>query len=89
MRGQDKCYGKLRKRVREVIKCIVCENNFGNEIQVLIVSTDDLPKLNQWLNRKQIDSTKYKYELHKEFMERVRKDNDVNSVMRILNSILI
>ena len=73
MWGRGKCYGKLRKRVREVIKCIVCEKNFGNESQVLIVSTDDLTKLHQWLNQKQIDSTKYKYELHKECMERVRK----------------
>ena len=30
MRGRDKCYGKLRKSVREVIKCVVCEKNFGN-----------------------------------------------------------
>ena len=32
MRGRDKCYRKLRKRVREVIKCFVCEKNFVNEI---------------------------------------------------------
>ena len=50
-----------------------------NESQVLIVSTDDLTKLNQWLNQKQIDSTKYKYELHKECMERVKKDVGANS----------
>ena len=31
MRGRDKCYRKLRKRVREVIKCFVCEKNFVNE----------------------------------------------------------
>ena len=58
MRGRDKCYGKLRKRVGEVIKRIVCEKNFGNKSQVLIVSTDDLTKLNQWLNQNQIDSKK-------------------------------
>ena len=79
MRGRDRCYGKLRKKVREVIKCIVCEKNFGNESQVLIVSTDDLTKLNQWLSQKQIDATKYKYELHKECMERFEKDVDANS----------
>ena len=79
MRGRDKCHGKLRKRVREVIKCIVCETNFGNESQLLIVSTDDLTKLNQWLNQKQIDSMKYKHELHKKCMERVKKDVDANS----------
>ena len=79
MRGRDKCYGKSKKRVREVIKCIACEKNFRNESQVLIVSTDDLTKLNQWLNQKQIDSTKYKYELYKECMERVKKDVDANS----------
>ena len=58
---------------------IVCEKNFGNKSQVLIVSTDDLTKLNLWLNQKQIDSTKYKYELYKECMDRVRKDVVANS----------
>ena len=79
MRGRGKCYGKLRKRVREVIKCFVCEKNFVNESQVLILSTDDLNKLNQRLNQKQIESTKYKYELHEECMEKVKNNVDANS----------
>ena len=38
---------EIKEEGERVIKCIVCEKNFGNESLVLIVSTDDLTELNQ------------------------------------------
>ena len=53
------CCNKLRTRVREITKCIICNSKFGNENSVLVVPSVENAILEKWISKNDVNPKSY------------------------------